>query len=71
MIPQSWTKYLQTFSLFSAISHHHKWNGTILLSPESEIAERRKTEDLRKFQEIPEIFRFHDDYPAGHPKAKF
>ena len=33
---QSWTKHLETFSLFSTISLHHKWNGTILLSPESE-----------------------------------
>ena len=33
---QSWTKHLETFSLFSTISLHYKWNGTILLSPESE-----------------------------------
>ena len=33
---QSWTKYLETFSRFNTISLHHKWNGTRLLSPESE-----------------------------------
>ena len=33
---QSWTKHLPTFLLFSKISLHHKWNGTRLLSPESE-----------------------------------
>ena len=33
---QSWTKYLETFSLFSIIFLHHKWNRTRLLSPEIE-----------------------------------
>ena len=33
---QSWTKHLETFSLFSTICLHHKWNGTRLLSPENE-----------------------------------
>ena len=32
---QSWTKYLETFSLFSIIFLHHKWSGTRLLSPGS------------------------------------
>ena len=46
---QSWTKHLETFSLFSTISLHHKWNGSRILSPESEcksysrVAERPKT----------------------------
>ena len=35
---QSWTKYLETFSLFSTNFLHHKWNGTKLLSPESKCA---------------------------------
>ena len=34
--PQSWPKYLWTFSLFNTIILHHKWNGARLLSPESE-----------------------------------
>ena len=33
---QSWKKHLQTFSLFSTIFLHRKWNWTRLLSPESE-----------------------------------
>ena len=33
---QYWAKHLETFSLFSTISLYHKWNGTKLLSPESE-----------------------------------
>ena len=59
---QSSTKHLDTFSLFSTICLHHKWNGTRLLSPESEctscLTNCRTTEDLgsskiKKFQENP------------------
>ena len=32
---QSWTKHLETFSLFRTIPLHDKWNGTRLLSPQS------------------------------------
>ena len=32
---QSWTKYFETFSIFSTLFLYHKWNGTRLLSPES------------------------------------
>ena len=54
---QSWTKHLETFSLFSTISLYYKWNGTRLLSPEGEctscVTSYRTTEDFRKFQENP------------------
>ena len=33
---QSWTKHLLTFSHFSTIYLHHKWNRSRSLSPESE-----------------------------------
>ena len=39
----------------------------------SKVAERLKTYDLRKFEdlkEIPEMLGFDGDYPAGYPKGK-
>ena len=40
----------------------------------SRVAERLKTEDLRKlgnFKEIPEMLGFDGEYTNVHPKAKF
>ena len=40
----------------------------------SRVAERLKTEDLRKlenFKKIPEMLGFDGEYPAVYPKAKF
>ena len=69
----------ENFSSFSTISSHHKWNGTRLLSPESEymfarVAERIKTWDLRKlgnFMKVPEMLGFDGEYSSSHLKAKF
>ena len=70
---------METFSHFSTISPHHKWNGTRLLSPESvrvasRLAERLKTYDLRKLgnlKKIAEMLGFDGECPAVQPKAKF
>ena len=46
---QSWTKHLQTFSLCSTISLHHKWNESRLLSPESECTSYPAVQPKAKF----------------------
>ena len=52
MDPQSLTKYLEWFNI---VSFHHKWNGSISLSTETEvlvasqIAQRLKAKGLRKW----------------------
>ena len=77
---QSWTKHLQTFSLFSTFYLHRKWNGTRLLWPESKctgcLTSCRTTQDLgsqenRKFQENPWNAWIYGEYPTVNPKAKF
>ena len=35
-MPQTSTKYCETFLRFSIVSLNHKWNGARLLSPETE-----------------------------------
>ena len=73
---QSWTKYLWPFSLFSTISLHDKWNGTRLLSQESECTSCLTSywTNLRKlgsFKKISKMYGFNGEYPAVHPKIKF
>ena len=65
---QSWTK-LWTFSRFSTISRHHKWNRIRSLNVDERVtkpvAKWQKTYDLKKlenFKQIPEIFRFDGKY---------
>ena len=75
---QSWTKCLQTFSLFSIICLQHKWNGTRLLLPQRECASFltscRTTKDPRKlgnFKKVTEMLGSYGQYPVTHPKHKF
>ena len=63
---QSFSRYFETFWCFTKFSFHHKWNDaqtwylwTWYIRIASRVAERLKTEDLRKLWNIGKVSKLH------------
>ena len=66
---QYWKKYFWTFSTFSTIFLHHKWNETRLLSKKREFTSCLRK--LENFKKIPEMLGIKIECSARHLKGNF